>query len=124
MDKRKNIIFIVNPCSGTSGKQKILALIEELLNRDLFEWEVRYTEHAGHASEIAKEASNRSVDIVCAIGGDGTVNETARAIVHTNTALAIIPAGSGNGLARHLHIPMDPRGAIQVITECNIHPMD
>ena len=124
MDKRKNIIFIVNPCSGTSGKQKILALIEELLNRDLFEWEVRYTEHAGHASEIAKEASNRSVDIVCAIGGDGTVNETARAIVHTNTALAIIPAGSGNGLARHLHIPMDPRGAIQVINECNIHPMD
>ena len=124
MDNKKKIIFIVNPISGTSAKQKILELIEELLDRDLFEWEVRNTEYAGHAAEIAKAASNTAVDIVCAIGGDGTVNETARAIVHTNTALAIIPAGSGNGLARHLHIPMDPRGAIQVLNECNIHPMD
>lgn len=124
MDNKKKIIFIVNPISGTSAKQRILELIEELLDRDLFEWEVRNTEYAGHAAEIAKAASNTAVDVVSAIGGDGTVNEIARAIVHTNTALAIIPAGSGNGLARHLHIPMDPRGAIQVLNECNIHPMD
>jgi len=124
MEKRKEIIFIVNPHSGTSGKEKILKLIDELLDRELFKWSVQYTERAGHAAEIARAASNKAVDIVCAIGGDGTVNETARAIVHTETALAIIPAGSGNGLARHLHIPMDPKGAIGILNECNIHKMD
>lgn len=124
MDSRKKIIFIVNPKSGTSGKERILELIDQQLDRDLFEWEIRTTQRAGHAAEIAKYAANQAIDIVCAIGGDGTVNETARAIVHTNTALAIIPSGSGNGLARHLHIPMDARGAIGILNECNIHPMD
>ncbi len=124
MDSKKRIVFIVNPISGTSGKQKILDLIEQQLNRDMFEWEIKKTQRAGHAAQIAKAASNKAIDIVCAIGGDGTVNETARAIVHTETALSIIPSGSGNGLARHLHIPMDPKGAIQILNECNIHPMD
>ena len=124
MEKRKEIKFIVNPNSGTSGKQKILNLIEQLLDKERFHWEILTTQCAGHAAEIAKAAANQGTDIVCAIGGDGTVNETARAVVHTNTALAIIPAGSGNGLARHLHIPMDPKGAINILNECNIHPMD
>lgn len=124
MQTRKNIKFIVNPTSGTSGKKKILSLIEQLIDKEKFSWEVHTTEYAGHAAEIAKAAANEGIDIVCAIGGDGTVNEIARAVVHTNTALAIIPAGSGNGLARHLHIPMDPKGAIHVLNECNIHLMD
>ena len=124
MEERKKIIFVVNPNSGTTNKQKILNLLETHLNKERFDAEVRTTEYMGHAAEIARSAANQGVDIVCAIGGDGTVNEIARAIAHSDTALAIIPAGSGNGLARHLHIPVDALGAIKVINECNLSAMD
>ena len=104
---KKKIVFIMNPISGTSSKAAIPSLIESTLNKELFEYEIRMTERAGHASEIATEAKNNHVDIVVAVGGDGTINEVARSIVHSDTALGIIPCGSGNGLARHLLIPMN-----------------
>jgi diacylglycerol kinase family enzyme len=59
-----------------------------------------------------------------AVGGDGTVNEVARSLVHTNTALGIIPCGSGNGLARHLCVPMDIKKAIAMINNCKIDAFD
>ena len=59
-----------------------------------------------------------------AVGGDGTVNEVARSIVHSGTALGIIPCGSGNGLARHLLLPMNTRKAIEIINACEIHELD
>lgn len=124
MFETKRIIFIVNPISGTTGKKRILQLIDERLDREKYTYDIVMTKYQGHATEIARAAANRGVDIVCAIGGDGTVNETARALVHTNTALAIIPCGSGNGLARHLHIPIDPIGALRVLNEGHIAPMD
>lgn len=124
MADRKKVVFVVNPVSGTTNKDKVLKLIEGRLNKTKFEYEVQYTQRKGHAAEIARGASNRGVDIVCAVGGDGTVNETARALVHTQTALAILPSGSGNGLARHLHIPINAEGAIAVLNECNILDMD
>ncbi|MBQ9362128.1 MAG: YegS/Rv2252/BmrU family lipid kinase [Bacteroidaceae bacterium] len=124
MNERKRIVFVVNPISGTNSKKTILKMIDSRLDQKQFEWEVRTTEYMGHATEIARTAANQGIDIVCAIGGDGTVNETARAIAHSETALAIIPAGSGNGLARHLHIPIDPQGAIRVLNACNLSSMD
>lgn len=65
------------------------------------------TRARGHATELAGEAANsRRWSTVVAVGGDGTVNEVARALVHSNVSLGILPLGSGNGLARHLGIPM------------------
>lgn len=120
----KKIVFIVNPISGTANKRSVLRQIDRLLDKEKFEYQIVKTEYAGHATEIARAAANEGVDIVCAIGGDGTVNETARALVHTETALAIIPCGSGNGLARHLHIPMDAIRAIKIINEVEPLPID
>lgn len=57
-------------------------------------------------------------------GGDGTINEIARSLVHTDTALGIIPCGSGNGLARHLHIPMEPKKALEVLNEGCLDTID
>lgn len=120
----KTIWFIVNPISGTRNKESIVALIPSCFPAIKFDTTVIYTKYAGHAAEIAGKAVEAGVDIVVAIGGDGTVNETARALVNTNVALGIVPCGSGNGLARHLYLPMNPEGALQVIAECNIHSLD
>ena len=114
----------MNPISGTSDKKDIPYLIEELLDKEQFDYSILKTEYAGHAYEIAKESKEQGIDIVVAVGGDGTVNEVGRALVHSNTALGIIPTGSGNGLARHLLIPMKIKGAIQVLNDCEITDLD
>lgn len=124
MDNKKRIRFISNPISGTKDKELIYKNIESLLNKDLYIYEICETEYAGHAAELAKAAVKEGIDIVVAIGGDGTVNEVASSVIHTHTALGIIPCGSGNGLARHLDIPMDSKKAIQILNEGEIHLLD
>ena len=114
----------MNPISGTSSKKNIPGLIESTLNKDLFDYEILLTERAGHASELATNAKDASIDVVVAIGGDGTVNEVARSLVHSQTALGIIPCGSGNGLARHLMLPMNAKKCIEIINRCEIHDLD
>lgn len=122
--KQEKIIFIVNPISGTQSKELVLSLLDEKIDKEMYTWEVVYTKRAGHAIEIAADAADKNTDIVVAVGGDGTINEIARSLVHTNTALGIIPCGSGNGLARHLQISMDPRKALEILNDGIIDIID
>ena len=121
---KKRIVFIVNPISGAQQKEVVLAQIVRAIDTTKYDYEIIKTAYAGHATQIAERAVSDGVDIVCAVGGDGTVNETAKALLHTNTALAIIPCGSGNGLARHLHIPIDPIRAAELIDEGRVQDID
>lgn len=114
-NQKEKIRFIVNPISGTKSKEGLLTLIEQVIDPERFDSEIIRTEYAGHASVIAAQCAAEGVDICVAVGGDGTVNEVARSLVHSQTALGIIPCGSGNGLARHLCLPMDTRGALEII---------
>lgn len=114
----------MNPKSGSGSKKGIPEAIEKYIDAERFDYEIRNTEYAGHACKIASEAKEQGVDVVVAVGGDGTVNEVARAIVESNTALGIIPCGSGNGLARHLLLPMNIKKCLQVINKCEIHSLD
>ena len=124
MDIKQRITFIINPISGTRSKEDIPLLIDALLDPLRFDYEVRFTEFRGHAAEIARQCVADGVDVVVAVGGDGTVNEVAGALVGTETALGIVPCGSGNGLARHLRIPIDTSKAISIINQCQIEPFD
>lgn len=124
MTTKKKIVFVVNPISGTQGKRAILKWIDERINRTLYDYTIVKTQYAGHAEKIAATAAKEKVDIVVAIGGDGTINEIGRALIHTDTALGIIPCGSGNGLARHLQIPLEPKAAIDIINESSVACID
>lgn len=112
---KKQICFIVNPISGV-GKQKVVEkLVDEHLNLALFDFKILYTDAPKHATILAKQAAEEGYNIVVAVGGDGSVNEVAKGLAGTNTAMAFLPTGSGNGLARHLNIPLDLIKAIKLI---------
>ncbi|MCL2246098.1 MAG: diacylglycerol kinase family lipid kinase [Lentimicrobiaceae bacterium] len=124
IEPKKKILFIINPISGGHNKAEIIKAIPKLLDTNKFDIFFTHTKRAGHAIEIAKNAVERKMDIVVAIGGDGTINEVASQLVNTNTTLAIVPCGSGNGLARDLKIPLHYKKAIQLINELNIKKID
>ena len=121
---KKKILFIINPISGTVSKAGIPEAIEKYLDKSVFDYEIARTQYPGHATELSRQAAKDGYDIVVAIGGDGTVNEVGRGITHTNTALAVIPCGSGNGLARHLLIPLNFKKSIEIINRCDIKDLD
>jgi YegS/Rv2252/BmrU family lipid kinase len=110
---KTKIAFIINPISGTGRKQDIPSLIKGGLDADKFDSIVVFTEYRGHATELTKKFIDKKFEMVIAVGGDGTVNEVAQALIHTDCSLGIIPIGSGNGLARHLGISMNIKKAIE-----------
>ena len=112
----EEILFIVNPISGTGKQKKLNKNLEKTLNYSLFNPTIVYTQRAGHATELSREAIGR-YKYVIAVGGDGTVNEVVKGLTGSETTMGIIPVGSGNGLARHLNIPMDMDEAIKVINK-------
>ena len=121
---KKTITFIVNPISGTHSKKDLPDLVAATIDRQRFNTRVVYTEFAGHASELTRQCVAEGADVVVAVGGDGTVNEVARSLVHTTSALGIVPCGSGNGLARHLCLPIDMRKSLEIINKCQIEQFD
>lgn len=115
LEAKKKVTFIVNPISGMGKQKGIERTIKRHLNRNEFEYEILYTKGPNHATELSTEAASKGSHIIVAVGGDGSVNEVAQGMIGSKSALAIIPAGSGNGFARHFDIPTDPRKAIEVI---------
>lgn len=113
--KKERILFVVNPISGGEDKILIPSLVDKYLDFNLFDAEIVFTEYGGHARDLAQQALMDDFDIIASVGGDGTINEVASALVHSDKKMAIIPSGSGNGLARTLKIPLNKAKAIQKI---------
>ncbi|HPE34887.1 MAG TPA: diacylglycerol kinase family lipid kinase [Bacteroidales bacterium] len=118
------ILFIVNPFSGVGQKKQIAYHLEKKLDLTKFTYKVSYTDHPRHATELSEKAVKDGYRVIVAVGGDGTVNETARPLIGTEIALGIIPSGSGNGLARHLQIPFDIDKAIRTINLSQTRKID
>lgn len=108
MDKR--YLFIHNPISG-GAKSNFPEVFEK--TKYLFpDHALISTTHVGHAKELAHQYKNE-FDVIVAVGGDGTINEIASELIHTQTKMGIIPVGSANGLAFHLGIPMEVEEALK-----------
>ncbi len=121
---KKNIVFIINPISGTGGYKTVEEAISKVLNQKKFEPVIEYTKYKGHASEIAREYSLKQFDYIISVGGDGTLNEVVNGMIDSNATLGIIATGSGNGLARHLKISTTPHKAIEVINDEHVEQID
>lgn len=122
--EKKKILALINPISGTANKDYLPETIRQVVDSSIFDLSIRFTQRPNHAYQLAKEAAGNGYYGVIAVGGDGTVNETASALCDTDTALGIVPNGSGNGLARHLDIPMDINEALEIINNRNIGQYD
>ncbi len=124
--EKKRVLFIVNPASGpqNDAANEFAAQVSANIDSTVFDYEIKVTEYALHSTELSKKAVEENLDIVVAVGGDGTVNEVASSLIGSHTALGIIPAGSGNGLAHHLKIPFNVPEAIALINKSRILLMD
>lgn len=116
------IRFILNPVSG--NRPADTEHMARCIQLNFPGADMRLTKAAGHATELAREAAAENFDVAVAIGGDGTINETARGLAGTKTALAVIPRGSGNGFARELGMPLNFEEAVVSLQRGSIAPCD
>ena len=116
---KKRMLVIVNPISGVGRQKKIERLLNNNLNPDLYDYEVRYTERIHHGTELARQGADEGFDVITAVGGDGSVNDVIAGMHGSDATLGIIPCGSGNGLARCMKIPLTPALAIRVLNQNN-----
>jgi diacylglycerol kinase (ATP) len=124
MAEKAKYFFVLNPISGSRSRLNVPGLIQDHVRSAGLEAKVAFTEYAGHATALARHGAREGYQVVVAVGGDGTVNEVARGLLGTGSALGIIPRGSGNGLARHLGVPLDARRALKVLGQHTLSRID
>ena len=120
--KKCIVYFIYNPNAGNKSngyRQKLINRLKKIPNSTLL-----LTDHANHAHELTLQILPANPSKIIAIGGDGTLNEIGNALIGTQIPLGIIPLGSGNGLARHLKIPMNPNKALHVALDGSTKAID
>lgn len=121
--KAVSYCFILNPRAGVK-RLAFEAAIRSRMTREDVAWRVVFTERAGHAPELALRAIEDGYRRVVAVGGDGTLHETAAALIGKDAALGILPAGSGNGYAGYLGMPLQPEAAVDALLRCEPRPVD
>ena len=118
------IRFIINPISGKAQHKGLESRIEKLLDLNKFDFDYLYTERAKHATELAQQAAHENIDVVVAVGGDGTMNECAKGLLGSQTALAVLPCGSGNGFAFYFGMERNINKAIKQLNISDFKTID
>ncbi|MDE5552137.1 MAG: diacylglycerol kinase family lipid kinase [Muribaculaceae bacterium] len=121
---QRRMMLIVNPIAGSVARHDAAGFVRREAEALGYDVTVCETTHVGHAVELARQAVAENYYSVVACGGDGTVNEVACGVCGSRVIMGIIPLGSGNGLARHLGIPLTVPGAMKVIAENRILEAD
>lgn len=118
-------VFVVNPVAGGSAAKSCMEQLEQTLRAEKIDYQVMYTEHAGHGTQLAKEAAALpNVEAVVAVGGDGTLSEVASGLLDTGVPMGIIPSGTGNDFIRSFDYPRDPQEALKRILKKELKPVD
>lgn len=120
----KHLVFIVNPRSGTDRVKAIQSAIDNRLDKAVFTYELQYTQYPRHGVELSREAAASGAYAVVAVGGDGSVNDVVSGLLGTETALGIVPRGSGNGMARTIGLPLNDEGCMDIINRMHIVATD
>lgn len=120
----KKVFFIVNKYSGSGYREDVEGQILSSCNENNIEGAIEYTQGRGHATTLATHAVAAGFQEIVAVGGDGTVNEVAQGLLHSPVSMGIIPKGSGNGLARHLGIPLKINLALKCLLTSQRITMD
>ncbi len=118
------IRFIINPISGKAQHKGLESRIEKHLDLNKFDFDYFYTERPKHATELAQQAVKDKIDVVVAVGGDGTMHECAKGLLGSQTALAVLPCGSGNGFAFHFGMERDIDKAIKQLNISDFKTID
>jgi diacylglycerol kinase (ATP) len=123
-----SIVAIINPISGAGAdaavRSRRVALVRSEAARRGMDVAVHVTERPGHARALAAASAAAGVDLVIVWGGDGTLNEAGTALLGSETAIGLVPAGSGNGLAAALGVPREPRAALAVAFDGGVRRID
>ncbi|MBQ6704077.1 MAG: diacylglycerol kinase family lipid kinase [Clostridia bacterium] len=111
----ERLYFIVNPTAGADRAGDAFKEVCTMLDEMNMDYSFDYTQYKGHATELAVDAVKRGEKYIVSVGGDGTLNEVAQGLVHTDSVLGVLPFGTGNDLAKALKIPTDPREALTIL---------
>jgi YegS/Rv2252/BmrU family lipid kinase len=124
--EKHKILFVVNPISGVHHKHfdEFRNKVEEVLDSTLFEPIFELTGSEGHATQLVKHGLNKGITHFVAVGGDGTLNEVAKPLIGTDAIMGVIPAGSGNGLAHHMKVPVRLSEAVKVLNKLKVISID
>lgn len=120
----KKVLFIVNKHAGTGFRPQLEGRIIDTTTRYGAECTIEFTQARGHATALAQQAATNGFDFVVAVGGDGTINEVAQGVMQNKIPMGIIPRGSGNGLARHLGIPLTIPDGLETLFNSTVLNMD
>lgn len=120
MEQKQKIVFIINPISGIGKQKTIEKLVPQLLDTTRFDFSFVYTQYQSHAKELADSAVKNNADLIAVVGGDGSVNEVSESLKNSGKIMAIIPTGSGNGIARHFKIPNHIHEAIKLLNNYSV----
>jgi YegS/Rv2252/BmrU family lipid kinase len=123
-DEVKKVLFIINRSSGTGYAPSLETTILNACKAHATGGVIEFTQAPAHATALAAEAAAAGFQSVVAVGGDGTVNEVAKGLLHSPLPMGIIPKGSGNGLARHLGIPLKTELALKCMFSGKVLAMD
>lgn len=125
MENAKRCLVIVNPTSGRERAPKYIPLLSSVLSKRYDDVSIKLTQKAGDAKNFARRAAEKNKDIIC-MGGDGTINEVINGMipVRSDSCFGFIPFGTVNDLARALHIPRSPQGAIRMLEQAKRTTID
>ena len=118
------IKFIINPISGKKHHGNIVELIDNHLDTSKFSYDYVFTKKTKDATRLSEEAKKEKYDVIVAVGGDGTLNECAQAVTDSNSAIAVLPCGSGNGFALHFKMKSKLISAIKQLNHCSVREID